>query len=220
MFTDSQSPWTFERDEVDLLEEDIDDLYDSHQSLDGKIKTMEEAVILEQLETEERAEAEFALHVDVKWLSKRKEEKQAWEKSFQPEQDLSCDTERPPFYETLFRFVDQVFLFATDLHKRGGNAAEHAFRVRMNIKMVPIKCAIAMSEETHEDPLSQAMAKKEYKLALVYLDRILISLAFLGAEGNDHAHAFLAPGIQMKRVLQQHLTRLGNHRSGFLQGDE
>lgn len=213
----------FRRDEVDLLEEDIDDIYDLHESISGRVQTMEQVIIAEQLDTEEQADSELAMQMDLKWLMNPRAEKPLWESHndrVNQEDDLVCDTQRPPFYEQLFRYADQVFIYASDAYARKGHSKEHAFRVRVNIKMVPIKCAIALSEETHDDPLSIALAKKEFSLAIVYLERILISLAFMAAEGDDQAHAFLAPGTQIKRHLQQYLTRLLNNRRGFTQGYE
>ncbi len=209
---DTHSPWIFCRDEVDLLEEDIDEIYDVYQSQDGKVKTMEQAVMREQLDTEEWAEKEFALHMDFKWLMNKESGKS---KEDDVEDVLFCDTTRPVFYEQVFRYIERVFAYATDLHARGGDTREHAFRIRINAKMVPIKCAVATSEESYGDPKSQAMAKKEYQLALVYLDRILLSLAFLAAEGDACAYAFLAPGTHMRRTLQQCVNRLSDHRHGF-----
>lgn len=220
---DPNTPWIFRRDEVDLLEEDIDDIYDLHQSTHGRIQTMEQVVISEQLDTEEQADAELAMQMDLKWLLNPRTEKPLWESRndrANQEDDLSCDAHRPPFYEQLFRFADQVFFYATEVYERKNSSKENAFRIRVNVKMVPIKCAVALSEELHDDPLSFALAKKEFALALVYLDRILISLAFMAAEGDDHAQAFLAPGTQMRHHLQQYLTRLLNNRRGFTPGYE
>jgi hypothetical protein len=224
MISDAKFPWSFERDEVDLLEEDIDEIYRTYQSPKGEVKTIEQAIILEQLETEERAEAEFSLMMGVKGFFKKSEEKTVWGYSSTeervPEQSFSCETSRSPFYEHVFRFSEKVFVYAQDAYAHGGNKKEHAFRLRLNVKMIPIKCAVAMSEEMHDDPLSIAMAKKEYKLAIVYTERILISLAFLAADGDVRAKAFLAPGTHIKHVLQQHFLRLNNERRGFQQGYE
>ena len=221
MFSDPLSPWMFRRDEIDLLEEDVDDLYDIHQSNDNRVETMEQMLIEEQLDTEEQAEAEFEHHMDVNWLLSGSAEKHFGISNKDPlddDQDLSCDSYRPPFYEPLFLFVDEVFAYATRVHAKGGSTAELAFRVRINIKLVPIKCAIAVSEEMRDDPMSLAVAKKEYKLALVYLDRVLISLAFLAAEGDAYAQVFLAPGTKLKQIIMQNASRLNHRPRGFLQG--
>jgi hypothetical protein len=54
----------FERDEIDLLEEDIDDIYREHEPTKfGRVLKMEERVLQEQLETEEEFEADLVLRV-------------------------------------------------------------------------------------------------------------------------------------------------------------
>jgi hypothetical protein len=224
MISNPKFPWSFERDEVDLLEEDIDEIYRTYQSPKGEVKTIEQAIILEQLETEEHAEAEFSLMMGMKEFFKRSQEKTFWEHSSKEERadelSISCETSRSPFYEHVFRFSENVYAYAKEVYAQGGNKTEHAFRLRLNVKMIPIKCAVAQSEEMHDDPLSIAMARKEYKLAIVYTDRILLSLAFLAADGDVRAKAFLVPGAHIKHVLQQHYLRLNNERRGFTQGYE
>jgi hypothetical protein len=219
MISDPQSPWIFRRDEVDLLEEDIDDIYDLHQSGQGRIQTMEQAIISEQLDTEEQAEAEFAMQIDMRNGTRFSSEKSVWEvraEKMREEDDLVCDVQRSPFYEQVFRFADDAFVYASEVYARKNNDAENAFRIRINVKMVPIKCAIAFSEELHVDPMSLALARKEFTLAIVYLDRVLLSFAFMAAAGDERAQTFLAPGTKMKQILQQYLTRLLNHRRGGL----
>src|SRR3989338_226437 len=218
MIADPQAPWMFRRDEVDLLEEDIDDLYDLHQSADGRIHSVEHAIISEQLDTEEQADAELTMQMDVKWLTRLHAQKPSWESDrerLRDEDDLTCDVSRPPFYEQLFRFADQVFVYVSDVYARQDEIKEHAFRVQVNIKMVPIKCANALSEEQHDDPLSLMIAKKEFALAIIYLERILLSLAFRAAAHEGRAQEFLAPGTQFKQRLQQHLARLLSDRRGI-----
>lgn len=218
MFSDPLSPWMFRRDEIDLLEEDMDDLYDLHDSAKEEQETMEQMLISEQLDTEESAEVEFTHQMDIKWLLHKSPDQmnQRFEKDREEdEQDISFDPHRPPYYEQMFRFVNEVFTFATEMHQKGGEPAELAFRVLINIKLVPIKCAIAVSEELHDDPMSLAVAKKEYCLALVYLDRVLISLAFLGANGNMRAQSFLAPGTKLKQIIMQNAAQLNHRSNGF-----
>lgn len=219
MISDPQSPWMFRRDEVDLLEEDIDDIYDLHQTSNGRFQTMEQIIISEQLDTEEQADAEFAMQMDVRNLTRFHSEKSPWEthaEKMREEDDLECDVQRSPFYEQLFRFADEAFVYASEVYARKNDDAENAFRIRVNVKMVPIKCAVAFSEELHDDPVSLALAKKEFALAIVYLERVLISFAFIAAAGDERAQTFLAPGAHMKHVLQQYLTRLLNHRRSGL----
>lgn len=223
MFPDPHFPWSFRRDEVDLLEEDIDDLYDLHQSTSGRIQTMEQAIISEQLDTEEQADAEFTIRMDMRVFVNREGQKGGKGASVgvplvsthEEEDDLSCDASRPPFYEQLFQFADRVFVFASEAYARKDAEREHAFRVQINVKMVPIKCANALSDELHHDLVSLELAKKEYTLALVYLERILVSLAFMATEDHPEAQTFLAPGMQFKKTLIQHLTRLDRDRRGF-----
>ncbi len=220
MIPDPHSPWMFQRDEVDLLEEEIDDLYDLHPSPDGRVETMEHAAIAEQLETEERADAELAMQVELKWFVQAQQAgsgRSARPKHGPETPDLSCDTERSPFYEQLFRFSQNVCAHAELIYAQKEHALRgHAFRALLNVKMLPVKCANAFSEEAQDDPFARAVAKKELNLARLYLDRVLVSLAFMAAEGDLVARSFLAPGTQIKHILQQQLSRLFPDKRGTL----
>lgn len=214
MFSDPHFPWVFRRNEIDLLEEDIDALYDFYGSASKSGETIEQMIIDEQIETEDQADAEFARSVDLRLFSPTQTHWNVDREQYASDQDLILDTERPPFYEHLFHYAEAVYQHATQMYEKHQEDREHAFRIRLNVKMIPVKCAAAMSDELHEDPLSKAMALKQYKLGIIYFDRTLVSLAYLVAKGDEVAGGFIKPGMHMKSILQQHLTRLENHKRG------
>lgn len=203
-FIERAFPWMFRRDEIDLLEEDLDDLYDLHTGGSEETETMEQAIILEQLETEDQAYFAFEKQFNP-FLFFDQFQKNV--PSLTDEYFLELDTERPILYEHIFRYADEVNKHVTELYARDREKKEHAFRAQVNSKMIPIKCAIAFCEETYDDPLALVRAKNEFTLACIYLDRLLYSLASLTALGDRVSLQALKTGVLIKKFLEEKISR-------------
>jgi len=56
---DHDYPWVFRRDEIDILEDELEDLYEAfHRSEDGS--SFESAILGEQLDTQEQSDRELS----------------------------------------------------------------------------------------------------------------------------------------------------------------
>ncbi len=221
----------FHRNEIDLLEEDIDDIYDVYSPMPTKEQqkkkypmTMEENLIQEQMETEERSEAEFTLRVNPSMFaadaSLETEDSLSFLKDRSITSEFVRERFRPPLYEHVFVWANRVFDLAKDLYEHSVPKSEHAFRVYLNAKMIPIKLSVGLIEESVEDAFADEIAEKEYVLALVYLDRILQSLAMLEPLLIGENASLLKKGMEIKQFIKELLTRLRRrkqqHKNGFV----
>ncbi len=230
LFHDPHSPWAFRRNEVDLLEEDVDEIYRLYGLLELPGRklittnlTMEQRLIQEQMETEELSEAEFSQNVNPLLLlqSSFPEPDPALE-DFQPEislfDELLQDTKRPPFYEQVFLWSDVIFKLAKEAYETGDLFREQAFRIYINAKLIPIKLSVAMQEEMQDDPLAEVIAEKEYRIALIYLDRILESLQVMHSFEHKNFEQELKMGSHIKQILKELLMRLRRRSQRNKQG--
>lgn len=209
-------PWVFHRDEVDLLEEDMDEFFRLFDVLSDKAHDSELRVLKELEETEEQAEMELSNQMDVAMFIESANASEWNIHTSESEDDFEQHhATRPPLYEEVFLFTKEVFDFADRLYHEDTEDRECAFRICVNAKSVPIKLANAISEETQMGRLSAEVAKKEYGLAIVFLDRVLISLAYLAAQGDDLARSFLPAGTVLLQQLKQQRTRLDNGSRRF-----
>ena len=226
---DPEYPWTFHRNEVDLLEEDIDDIYDLYSPLliaGQKEKaypvTMEENLIQEQMETEERSEAEFALRVNPSMFGADSTLETEDPLSFLKDRSLTSEfvreSFRPPFYEHVFVWANRVFDLAKDLYEHSYPKSEQAFRVYLNAKMIPIKLSVGLIEESVEDAFADEVAEKEYVLALIYLDRILQSLAALEPLMIGDDATLMKKGAEIKQFIKELLARLRRRKQHHKNG--
>ena len=232
LFHDPNSPWAFRRNEVDLLEEDVDEIYRLYgledvpgRKLSTKDLSMEQRLIQEQMETEEFSEAEFSQNVDPMLLMQPMfPESDPALAEFQPEssmlEELLQDTKRPPFYEQVFLWSDAMFQIGKEIYEGKDLFREQAFRIYLNAKLVPIKLSVALQEELQEDPLAEVIAEKEYRLALTYLDRILESLQIMHSFEHKNFEQELKMGSHIKQIIKELLMRLRrrSHRNkqGFV----
>ncbi len=172
-----KSSWMFHRDEVDLLEEEIEDLYQRHQASTGVLSEMEADVISEQLETEERSEAEMTLTLGPQLLKEDPAHAQhappAPEESLSLPELLKRHTRRDPLYEEVFLWSQRVFAFAKKHYVGQTDTSRDMFRVYVNAKMIPIKFATGISEEMMDDLFSLDISEKENELTLLGLRRRL-----------------------------------------------
>lgn len=222
-------PWLFHRDEVDLLEEDVDEIYrvyGSQKSTDGKIDwsklTIEQQLIQEQIETEERADAEFSERADLAMLLQPQLPKYGIENEFAQylslRDELVVDAQRTPFYEMVFEWSQTVFELATLFYENFPELRFPAFRVYVNVKLIPIKLSVVFEHHTHDDPLEKDFAEKECAMALLYLERVLESLVLLAVADTKHLESCQRSGARIKQILKDMIARMKRHREGFERG--
>lgn len=182
MSTD-QFPWMFSRDEFDLLEDEYTGIFKKHENddSDSEVYLMEQEIIDEQMETEEKFEESNI------------EEGSSWESVSQvvllspKEQVQDTDTrsikellqERKtidPLYANAFSWATHVFKWSGKQYYKKDIKQYHLFRVHVNVYLVPAKISFAQNEHTHDDMHVKMMAMKEYDLAIIYCNRVIASL--------------------------------------------
>lgn len=200
MLDPSHYPWVFRRDEVDLLEDQIEDLFHRHQKKKGEEMTMEQEVLNEQLQTEEAADAALSqkfgeslfgsIHVHTKSMN---------DDVFpMPVDALLKQTQKHPLYVQTREWAQLVFGYAKDRYELDGVRSRELFRVYVNVNLIPIKLSAALSEEMHEDEFALEIADQEYGLAITYLQRVIACLDHLEHTEIDNR------GIQkMSRIGQR-----------------
>jgi len=195
----------FERNEIDLLEEDLDEIYQQHEpSIREPILKMEGRVLQEQLETETEFEADLALKIGSEHLLREVSE-DSETKSFgkQSLKDiLQTHASRDPLYERVYLWAKHVANCSHDRYKHDKAHREDAFRAFVNVKMIPIKLACVRSEFSQRDSVSGQIAKKEQRLCLTYFTRTLQALKNLAFLGNEEAILLFQEGETLQSQVQ------------------
>ncbi len=212
----SGNPWIFHRDEIDLLEEEMDAIYEhSQHAPEDPVSQMEDRILHEQIELEERLEAEFALGVDPEHFLRHAlpsvEPELDLEETALPSADLKdllrIHVERDPLYEAIFLWVNQVFLYVQGRYVKEQMHSEDFFRVYASVKMIPIKLSGVQVDPTNQDAFSTQMAKKEAQLCLMYFTRTLASLQHISFLGDERASVFLKQGMILEQAVRAELKR-------------
>lgn len=170
-------PWLFRRDEIDLLEDEMEDLYAKHaQSDQERMLTPEAEVLNEQMETEEYSDAFLALTLG------RGDHPSHHDSFFQSKQffaDHDCGSEdlfvmirQHPLFQAARHWAVDVRRFAKEGYTQNKVCRREFFRVYANVNLIPIKLFTALAEETQDDSVGQTVAQEAYALVLTYLERI------------------------------------------------
>ncbi|OGL95716.1 hypothetical protein A2348_03755 [Candidatus Uhrbacteria bacterium RIFOXYB12_FULL_58_10] len=188
---DPANPWLFRRDELDMLEDEIDGVFDLHeQSRDPVNRTMEETVIGEQTKTEDSYERRLSDVLGPDALLEDEPHVCEHCKDGFPEgvalKDL-LSKKRDPLYVRSYLWATKVFVWARESYWKQGMRNRDMFRVNVNACLVPVKIAFALAEEGHGDAHAPSIAGLEYDLALVYLARTRESLGALRTMGLAYA---------------------------------
>jgi hypothetical protein len=177
----------FHRDEIDVLEEEFDALFDHRNHADDPAAhEAEEWVLEEQVSTEEQSEADLTLRLGP--VSEPTGESwpaapEAAAPSVPLKDALRQSAVRDPFYERVFEWAGRLSVWARARYDAGGRRRSDFFRVLVNAYLVPVKLASALGYEVLEEAASAHVAAKEAELAFVYLTRIAESLSALSASG-------------------------------------
>lgn len=195
----------FERNEIDLLEEDLDDIYQEYEpSTREPILKMEGRVLQEQLETEAEFEADLALKIGPEHLL-RESSLDSEAKSFGKESlkdVLQAHASRDPIYERVYLWAKHVANYSHENYKHDKVHSEDAFRALVNVKMIPIKLACVRSEFSQRDSVSGQIAKKEQRLCLTYFTRTLQALQNLAFSGDEEALILFQEGETLQNKVQ------------------
>ncbi|MBI4714153.1 hypothetical protein HY771_03140 [Candidatus Uhrbacteria bacterium] len=199
------NPWMFERDEIDLLEEEIDDIYLQHEpSGRSSVLKMETRVLQEQFEIETEAEAELAMKIGPAYLlmeimpetQKQPEQKESLKEI------LRAHAVRDPLYEHVFLWSRHVSDFARESYENLVEQKEDAFRAYVNVKMIPIKLVGVHSGFSRQDSVARQIAQKDRHLCLTYFAITLRSLQNFALVGNETAMILFKEGEILQKLVK------------------
>lgn len=205
-------PWYFFRDEFDLIEEDLDAVFHSHEKLKrhGKVERMEDEVLEEQVATEERFERDLEKALGPAALDQSPphvhDDAAGMEEPRSLRALLHDRPMRDPFGERAFAWARGLFRWSGAAYDVEGRKERDFFRIYVNACLVPMKISHAREDEAMGDAASAFIAAKEYELALVYATRTIESLSHLCA---DEAMAReLGGAIAEGALIQTELERI------------
>jgi len=214
MSAPNEYPWVFQRDDIDLLEDELDDLYTTFAQV-GSLMYQEQEILREQIETEEASDQALARRLGLdeqkpraQTLSSGREDAtfedvvSAWQKAPLPIQTH-------PFYQQAKAWMKEVKPMARQQYEGGGPTTMEWFRIYANSNLVPLKIFWALCEEGKEDETGWQCAQEEYRLAQIYLLRILESLerAHSSWDLQEDVQRVRNQGIELERILSGLLTR-------------
>lgn len=195
--------WKFERDEMDLLEQELDSIYQEALQTDERWIEKESELIAEQQQIEHQQECDDLFSFECHEREKETEFT-----------DRKANSTYDPMYSAIVFWAMQVFSFAQTRYQH--HPSSHLFRILLNVYLVPLKYAIGLQHTGSDDAFASLMADRQYELALCYLKRTLSSLTFYQRTDRDHIiHRFLKQGRTFKRHIQSMHT-LFHRRSGGL----
>ncbi len=204
-------PWVFYRDEVDLLEEKIEDLFKRHGKRVKKEHDMEEPILREQLTIEEVSDAEFALALGVNFVDIRSEELDSDTHQIRDVKEyMRLRQNQHPTYKKTLSWSTDLFDLLKKAYEDQAIRSPDSFRAYLNVNMIPIKVFVGSSEERIGDELGLKVAKKEYELALVYLERTLESLGNILPFLDEKARVMHRDGKRIQSEVQSLLDALNN----------
>lgn len=213
--------WLFQRDEIDLLEDELEDLYLYVEHLHLPKTAMESVVLKELTDTEDQGEDELTLELGTELLHNHNHHheplvaEQGGDERGSVREQLRGQLERDPLYLRAYAWSDGLFAYAKESYRSGQDTSKDMFRVYVNAKMIPIKLSIGRAQDPKEDPILFHLIEKEYELALIYLDRTLESLEHLVQQGYGVLLPFVSSGQAFRRVLKQAIDHLESPSSSF-----
>jgi hypothetical protein len=207
----SDNPWIYRRDEIDLLEDEIEDIYTRFNG--GKSGTYDEqSVIEEQMETEDLSDLELTFLQSADTLeNKHISDNCAYlelEDILSLRKMLKEQVQRDPLYSESFLWADAVFKFAKREYNSGINRSKEMFRIYLNVKMVPIKLSITRSEDGVLDSILLDIIEKEYSLALTYIERVIESLERLVMDYEYETRKLLFGAYKVRSKIIQEIDRI------------
>ncbi|PJE77228.1 hypothetical protein COV05_00430 [Candidatus Uhrbacteria bacterium CG10_big_fil_rev_8_21_14_0_10_48_16] len=220
---DQDYPWVFHRDELDLLEDEMEDLYDRYHAQSSNGSSFESVILTEQLEIEEESDKILSLRLGLEsqgdvsegLLSSRSgsdsSETDAWQQEVPSLRSHAL-------YQQSKKWMERVKPFAKNAYEKGGGYAGEFFRVYIHSNLVPLKVFTALGEEVHEDQMGLEIAEEEYRLAILYLTRVLDSLSLMAfhVEVTQWVETCRRQTEALREVLSAQLTALKRRKGSLL----
>ncbi|MBI5794252.1 hypothetical protein HZA87_04190 [Candidatus Uhrbacteria bacterium] len=215
---DHEYPWLFHRDEVDLLEDELDDLYAAFGTDPREAPmTQEAAVLQEQRQTEELADAELTLKLSMGMLHEDRHPVPPVVESpadaDEEEDHVLLGIRQHPLYQSARLWAALLRGLAKAGYDRDDHDRQHFFRAYANVNLIPIKIFAALCEQMHDDPLADTVAEGEYLLALTYLQRVRQSLSSVlhTMEDFESVERLQSRGAMLEHAIEEQLMLLRRH---------
>jgi hypothetical protein len=208
------SPWFFFRDDLDVLEEDIDTVFLRHQNRHADVDThaMEHEVLEEHAQSEPDPDSDGTMAIDSCVCPDCGQDHAAgWLDDPRPLSEILREGQwQDELYAKARRWADGLFAWSGRAYERLVCKDRDLFRLHVNVCLVPEKIARSREVEVAEDPLAFARADKELSLALIYLDRAMESLRrFVQRLPNPQRwQAYVVTGMELRRLLERRYTHL------------
>lgn len=209
-------PWQFQRDEIDVLEDEVEDLYDRHGR--GDIVTLEAEVLQEQMDIQEQSDAELALRLGLRGINPMAPHVHEGHTHEEPEALrawLADPSRTHPMYQYARLWALALREMAACGYETQTELQRDFFRIYADANLVPIKVYAGLCEGSHGDVLGVEVAVECLQLALVYVDRIQESLATLAQEAPFIAMVdrLRARGERLRPIIQRQAQELAHrHR--------
>ena len=215
---DQNYPWIFHRDEIDLLEDELEDLYEKYGRASGHSKTFESTILSEQIETEEHSDAQLSRRLGFDFFQKISE---SFFSSPEESQNLKEDSHQETEFIRSHALYQKAKIWAATLrsftkqkYQEGGPYASEYFRIYANLNLIPLKVFTGLSEELHEDRVGFEVAQEAYTLSLIYLQRVQESLGLVrfGAEDVEWFEQRLKETNEMRQLITSQVKELKRRR--------
>ncbi|MBI4592111.1 hypothetical protein HY733_01550 [Candidatus Uhrbacteria bacterium] len=170
-------PWMFHRDEIDLLEDELEDLYETFPP-DADPPTFETMVMREQWETEEQSEQELTSRLEgtllepldpslfsIRQVSACSDSDESWHHEM-------VQMRIHPFFQEAKRWVTFVKPLVKQRYEQAISDAPEWFRIYANLNMVLLKIFTGLCEERHGGEVGETLAWEAYQLAHTYVGRV------------------------------------------------
>ena len=209
--------WLYKRTELDLLEEDFQSLYLDTLGQDRILSEMEEEILEEQEATDREAHAhlhhlfshdEKSTLADPIFFQESKEDEEVNTQTIT--EMLTSLSAADPLAHSAYAFARDIYQ-RTNLSHKNSALHRHLFCIRANAPLFGAKVGFAVREEEATDEFGPHIALKEYDVAIIFLERILVSLKKLSQEevfSQSEALAFVAEGERLHNSLQAKRRRL------------
>lgn len=202
----------FFRDEISVLEDELNDLYIQHgRGVSKGITTIEAQVLCEQIETEESSNAELLLKLGPDAYLHLHEGAER-ESGFSLNDYMHGINEffGDPVYHHAKVWATAMREIARQQYVKGGYGRKDAFRVYANVNLVPVKIIVALVESAHGDSKGIEIAFQNYFLSFTYLHRIRESCSKIiwGIDVRDSANVLYEETNIIGKEIFQRIGRL------------
>lgn len=204
------NPWVFKRDEMDMLEEKVDAIFDAHEKTKDKaMHDMEEIVLKEQNTFEEKLEKEVLDEIGSGGVIKNiHTHRTPWAVRSIQEQ-LSSELKRDPLYEVVTVWTNGLYEWAHHQYTKREDAILPVYRIYLYSCIIPLKLSFSLQEVHSGEANSNILARKELTLAQEYVRLIIKALEALIELDRDIPFVLFIEAKKIEELLAELQSKLG-----------